>query len=497
MATTNPDDPGMGPDDFDEKPYGEEPMDVEDDAPRRAASARFIVDSEVGSEAVLRDAMDPANQSLADALRLSYRLLQFFIVVLVIMFLASGFHTVDEGEVGVLTIWGRIKDREGDPVLRPGPKFTVYPSPAGEFVTFKETRDVELGTAFAPDLHGRSRQEIQEAAEVSTPLNPGRDGSVITLDGDLAHLELGATITIEDPVKFVENVADADRSRDATRLARLALQAAAIEVAAGSTLTDLSDEKKFDEARDKIRQAAQRTLDGLQCGIRITQVQKYQGYAPLAIEKTKTDLVATKEAARQRRLDADKNRGKRLTEVAGAKYGELLEKIGEYEAALDRNDQAAADSRLAAINQMLDSPAVTGEASMIINYAKTYKSQIDTTLGAQAHYFQEILPAFRANPQLVVNRLWMEAKSNVMQKNDAELLYVPDDLQSMLLNLNGSHEIAEIRMRQAIERMKALRNKGANPLGTILHADEMANDKSGRQKVIDKTGGLSSLGSNH
>ena len=49
-----------------EEAESEEPM-----TPRRAASAEFVVTSESGSETALRDAMDPANQSLAEALRLS------------------------------------------------------------------------------------------------------------------------------------------------------------------------------------------------------------------------------------------------------------------------------------------------------------------------------------------------------------------------------------------------------------------------------------------
>ena len=49
-----------------EAPYGTE---ADESAPRRAASAEFAVERTVGSEAMLREAMDPANQSLADALR--------------------------------------------------------------------------------------------------------------------------------------------------------------------------------------------------------------------------------------------------------------------------------------------------------------------------------------------------------------------------------------------------------------------------------------------
>ena len=65
-------------------------VEEEEDARGRAASARYIVESEVGSEGALRDAMDPANQSLADALRLSFRVLQAVIVVLVVLFRGIG-----------------------------------------------------------------------------------------------------------------------------------------------------------------------------------------------------------------------------------------------------------------------------------------------------------------------------------------------------------------------------------------------------------------------
>jgi hypothetical protein len=59
--------------DVPEEPSGYASEGAESDSPRRAASAQFVVDSQVGSQAALREAMDPANQSLADALRESRR----------------------------------------------------------------------------------------------------------------------------------------------------------------------------------------------------------------------------------------------------------------------------------------------------------------------------------------------------------------------------------------------------------------------------------------
>ena len=77
----------------------------ESNAPRREASAQFEVAATVAAEVAMRQAMDPANQSLGEALRLSYRLLQVAIVGLLITFLFSGFQTVQEGMSGVRTIF--------------------------------------------------------------------------------------------------------------------------------------------------------------------------------------------------------------------------------------------------------------------------------------------------------------------------------------------------------------------------------------------------------
>jgi hypothetical protein len=184
--------------------YAQEPPEIEDE-PRRAASARFIVESEVGSEAMLRDAMDPANQPLADALRLSFRVLQAVMVVLIVLFLASGFRTVDDGHSGVKTVWGDIVTR-----LSPGPHFSVYPYPIAEFITFRaENRSVDLGESFTMRTGGRSQQEMTEQTEITTVLTPGRDGSLITRDGDLAHLDLSAKYEVEEPLKFVRQIDDA------------------------------------------------------------------------------------------------------------------------------------------------------------------------------------------------------------------------------------------------------------------------------------------------
>ena len=134
---------GVGADGFVE----EEAMEVE--APRRLASAEFVVSAEAGSEAALRQAMDPANQSFADALRLSFRILQFGMLALLAVFLFSGFQTVEEGDLGVQTRFGAIVGTPGDEQVGPG-LHPFWPYPVGEVVIVPQIRDTEMLYSFWP-----------------------------------------------------------------------------------------------------------------------------------------------------------------------------------------------------------------------------------------------------------------------------------------------------------------------------------------------------------
>ena len=295
--------------------FAEEPPEVEEeDAPRRAASARYIVESEVGSEALLRDAMDPANQSLADALRLSFRVLQAVIVVLVVLFLASGLKTVDDGQSGVRTLFGEIKEP-----LSPGLKFSLAPYPFGEFFTFKaENRTVDLGEYFSMASGGRPLATMLDQTEVFTPLNPGRDGSIITRDNDLAHIEVAAKYEIDQPSDFVHRVNDADIKRDADELVRMALRRAAVHVIGRMSVTEVSEPGRIPEMKENIRLQAQAVLDEIKCGIRIVDISDATGSEPPSIRKMQSSVMEAGVAGAAMVEEARKQAAQTLQNVAGA-----------------------------------------------------------------------------------------------------------------------------------------------------------------------------------
>ena len=52
--------------------------------------------------------LDPANQSLADSLRKSFRVLKLLMLVLLVLYFLSGAFSVKQGEVGLILRFGRI-----------------------------------------------------------------------------------------------------------------------------------------------------------------------------------------------------------------------------------------------------------------------------------------------------------------------------------------------------------------------------------------------------
>lgn len=433
----------------------EEEEPAESEAPRRAASAEFIVRSEVGSQALLREAMDPANQSLRDALRLSFRVLQVVILVLILLFIFSGFQTVRDGESGVMLRWGKILEVGGQRRLEPGPKFSKLPYPAGEFVLFPDrNRWVDVGDTFWPRIPpGRTFEEAVQGASVNSFLRPGQDGVLLTRDGDVAHMRLRAQYEIDDPVRFVQSVENdsADPKRlDADRLVRLALERATVHTAAKLTLNQFVE--FTDENKELLKGEAQRLLDEVGAGIGIVQIELPIDPTPaLAIRKAFGDLQETRTEAERRIENARQEANKTLIAAAGEKYEGILALIEQYENALALNDEAGAETLLGQINDRLEDEK-SGDVAEIIDYARAYRSTVESTLGNEARRFAGLLPAYRESPQLVTWQLWSSTYDRILSRNDVEILYVPGAVAMINLKLSGYDKVRQERRKNLLQR---------------------------------------------
>jgi hypothetical protein len=385
----------------------------------------------------------------------------------------------------VRTVWGRIVDS-----LSPGPKFSVFPYPAGEFVTFRaENRSVDLGEYFTVRSRGRTREMILEQSDVGTVLNPGIDGTLITRDGDLAHLELSAKYEIDQPLAFVHAINDAESKRDADTVVKTALQRAAVHVVGRLSLQEFTDPGRAAEIEEHLRLQAQAILDEAKSGVRLVDIVP-QPAAPYAIQKAMGAVQEAQVAAAETAENARKGADQALQSMAGAGYQQVLDLIDAYETALDAGEQERSAEILLAVNAKLESADITGEVSQVINRARAYKSQIEATLGNEYQRFAALLPAYRANPQLVIRQQWLEAYNEVVSRSDTEIVYVPSMLASINLAMSGSAEVRDVRqdMKLKAKEEEANRRNYSGPY--VARGDEMAINQAGRQFKPTESGQL-------
>lgn len=459
------------------------PMEVE--APRRAASAQFVVDAQVGSEAAMREAMDPANQSLAEALRLSYRVLQGVIVVLVILFATSGLQRIEPDQSGVMLRFGAIQESgAGGESLEPGWKISLWPYPAGEFVLIDGlTREVDLGDAFWPRLNeGQTKESAIENASAGVGLRPGVDGYLVLKGGDIAHLKLKASYAIDRPADLLRAI----RPDAADKVVELAVRSATVNVAAGLALQDITD--LTEDTKRRIREAAQATLDtlgGAASGLRLTTITITDSSPAFSIAKAQLELQNARENARNAVEEARRRAEQELIRAAGPDHALFSALIEQFEGATERGEAAEAERLLAQIGAAMEGPQAAGDVVTIIEQARNYRAQIETSVGTVARLFDSLLPAFEADPRLVVTTEWMETFARVLSREDTEVFFVPHDVSGIRVNLDGLEAVARLRLENLIDAQNAAlveEMRGATPY--IAGGEKMGGGRASRRTNV-------------
>ena len=160
-----------------------------------------------------------------------------------------------------------------------------------------------------------------------------------------------------------------------------------------------------------------------------------------------------REEARERIEDARRTAQETLIAVAGPQYSTLVRMVEEFQEAESR---AAGEGEpvLARISAFLESDDADGEVVAIIERAKGYESEIESTLGNDLKRFASVLPAYLKHPELVVKRRWMAAYASVLSQDDTEIYYVPSGLGSLLVTISGLEDIQEIRNRLRLDEKR-------------------------------------------
>ena len=397
--------------------------------------------------------MDPAQQSLAEALRITFRVIQLVMVLLVVLFLASGFDTVSEGERGVRLAFGKVQESD----LSPGRQFHL-PYPMGELVKVSTgQRSLSIDRAFYPELSpSQLAQPVESLAGRKQTLQPGRDGSLVTGDGNIAHARWTVQYRVDDVARFVENL----HREDVDAIVRSAVRRGIVQTVAGLSIDQFlkqslasatAERAAVAEAsiESRVRALAQGTLDAMQSGLRIDRVTLDDRIPPLHVYAEFQSVSTAEAQAATAREQALRGRRQLLNSVAGAAHEELIALIDEYEVALAAENAEEADATLARILAVIDGApigdneeTISGEVTRTINDARRYRTNIRNQAQTTAARFEAKLAQYQTNPSVFIANEWTSAYRSFLSLSSAEVFPIPPSSSALELILNSDPDIA-------------------------------------------------------
>ena len=272
-------------------------------------------------------------------------------VVAALIWLGTGFYTVQPGEQAALRLFGEYSsDREEG-------LHWWWPSPIGarDVVNVQQIRKLEIGVRGDTPV-------LQESLMITgDPDEQGQPGEA----PNIVDVQLLVQYDIKDVKLFLYEAVDPDGGtiKDATETA--------LRQVVGSRPIDdvLTDKKEEIQAETKV--LLQQLLDDYETGIRVTEVKLLSVFAPIQVQDAFDDVVRAKE---------DKAR---IINLADAYKEDIL-------------------------------PRARGEAARLTESAEAFKEEKVALAEGQAQRFVVILEEYKKAPGITRQRLFLEAMEEML-----------------------------------------------------------------------------------
>lgn len=449
--------------------------------------------------------LDPAQRAAADALKFSFLALKIFMVIVAIFYVGSGFYQITQQENAIELRFGAIRthtNSEGKEtaIVTSGQLRYCPPYPIGQVIKVPiAPQTLTLNREFWWELPDAPNAED---APKSGPLNPEKDGSLLTADANIVHMRWDVTFSVSNAVSFVRRVAKPSSDVRQMTLAADALvrsaaedgilyavaQTTADEIIRGvkvtgndQTTTTITSTVQTAKAR------AQKILDAVDSGITINSMTVKRSEMPSSVREAYTAVI-TAESERGIQIDrARREASSLLGETAGNAHEPLAALITQYQTELARSevDKDAEAAKKAAkteaiINRAFDelkiyvkdgkpvepetpdatTVDITGKAAGTIFDAVNYRTSLVAQVEGEANIFNGHYQVFKGNPALrkvVMSLLWLETKEKILS-GDVETMYLPKG--QTYLDLNRDPAIARAREEK---RLRAQQNPQEAP----------------------------------
>ncbi|MCE5340191.1 MAG: protease modulator HflK [Planctomycetaceae bacterium] len=366
--------------------------------------------------------LDAGSKSLANALHISFTVLKFIMIVLIIVFLCSGIFTVAPDERAMVLRFGKITgDTTEKRILGPGLHWAV-PYPVDEIVKLP-ARNTVLRMSIDSFWYNETDQYGGQT------LNPITDGYCITRNDTIADLRGGDSdynivhskwqlvYRVSDCELFFKNVMlnTPDAGQDLIDvipksvepfLRSLADEAIVVTMVNFSIDEAIKSDMQISKEAEKL---LQKKLDDLECGIEVDAMQLTQCLWPRQVNDA---FVAS--------IKASNEMDKMVSEAKGYSESKINEAGGEdlINAVLskDMTDEQKEVTWLKA----------SGTTQQTIAEARAYRTKVVESAKANADYLQKLLPEYQKRPKLVIQRIYQDAIEEVLSNAQEKIIAQPD-----------------------------------------------------------------------
>lgn len=309
--------------------------------------------------------VDAGSEALTEALRSSFWIVKVVMFLLLIVFLASGFFTVEPQEQAMIIRLGKPVGEGQKALLGPGLHWS-FPYPIDEYVKVPISAIQKVSSTvgwYATTAEQELAGTEEASLPITYPLNPLQDSYVMTADRNIVHTRATLTYHISDPVAYVFNFVNASNT------VQNALDNALVQAASAFNVDDIltRDVAGFKEAvRKRVIQMVTQENLGIEVEECLVQCR------PPRQLRDAFDSVLKATLTRQK----------------------VLEDAHSYEAQV--SSRAGADAR------------------SMVNIAESDRSRLVSETRSQAERFNDLLPKFNENPWLFAQQRLTESLGRVL-----------------------------------------------------------------------------------
>lgn len=308
--------------------------------------------------------VDAGAQALSEALRSSFFIIKSVTVVLLAVFLASGFFAVGPQQQAVILRFGRPTAQGQAALLGPGPHWSFpYPIDEAVIVSIAGLQQVKSTVGWYATTPEQEQARTEPAIPFGTPMNPAVDGYAITADANIIHARATLTYHISDPVRYLFSFANASNT------VRNALDNALLFAASRFKVDDLLTRDVIG-FKDAVRRRATELIEKRNLGVAVEECV-VEARPPRQLQDAFRNV-----------LEAELRRSTLITDARGFE-NQTLSRAG-------------------------------AEAASRTNLAEYARKQLVNDVSSRARQFQELLPKYNQNPNLFVQQRLAETLARTL-----------------------------------------------------------------------------------